>query len=375
MPAKNKSEENPSAFKLWINESVVKKIAKAIEGEYPEFKTKEFVKLSKHLDPLELKGRVLLITSELKKFLPEEYKKALPILVKAMEKGDLTGFTLWPFSEYISQFGLDHFDDSLKAMYRLTERFTAEFAIRPFLLKDHKKVLRTLDKWVDDKNVHIRRWISEGTRPLLPWGQRIPLFVMDPTHTLLFLDKLRYDEELYVRKSVANHLNDIAKNHPQVVIDVLQMWSKDVPKEHQDKIEWIKRHALRTLIKKGHPGALKLMGVEGAAKVKVGEISLNQKKFKIGDKLQFEIEITSTSSMTQKLVVDYAIDFVKANGKKGKKVFKLKTFELAGKESVTLTKSHSLKEITTMTYYSGIHHLTIQVNGEMMKSCEFSLKV
>lgn len=375
MPQKDKSQENPSAFKLWINDRVVTKIAKAIESEYPSFKTSEFKKLSKKLDPLELKGRVLLITAELKKHLPDDYKKSLPILVKAMEKGELTGFELWPFSEYISQFGLDHFDDSLKAMYKLTQRFTSEWAIRPFLLKDHKKVLNILSKWTDDKSSHVRRWISEGTRPLLPWGQRIPLFVMDPTHTLLFLDKLRHDEELYVRKSVANHLNDISKNHPQVVIEVLRMWVKDAPAEHQEKINWIKRHALRTLIKKGHPGALKLMGVDGKADVELGKVKLNQKKLKLGDKLTFEFTVTSTSKKKQKIVVDYAIDFVKANGKKGKKVYKLKSFDLGPKEEVTLTKSHSLKPITTMKYYSGIHHLMIQVNGEMMDKKDFFLEI
>lgn len=375
MPQKDKSQDNPSAFKLWINDKVVKKIGESIHGEYSDFHLKEFTKLSKKLDPLELKDRVLLITSELRKFLPEDFKKSLPILVKAMEKGDLKGFELWPFSEYISQFGLEHFDDSLKAMYKLTQRFTAEWAIRPFLLKDHKKVLNTLSKWTDDKSSHVRRWISEGTRPLLPWGQRIPLFVMDPTHTLLFLDKLRHDEELYVRKSVANHLNDISKNHPQVVIEVLRMWVKDAPTEHQDKINWIKRHALRTLIKKGHPGALKLMGVDGKAEVKLGKVTLNQKKFKLHDKLTFEFTVTSTSKKKQKIVVDYAIDFVKANGKKGKKVYKLKSFDLGPKEEITLKKSHSLKPITTMKYYSGIHHLMIQVNGEMMDKKDFFLEI
>lgn len=375
MPQKDKSQENPSAFKLWINERVVKKIAESISEEYPSFPKKEFLKVTKKLDPLELKDRVLLITTELKKSLPEDYKKSLPILVKAMEKGELSGFELWPFSEYISQFGLDHFDDSLKAMYKLTQRFTSEWAIRPFLLKDHRKVLNTLSKWTEDKSSHVRRWISEGTRPLLPWGQRIPLFVMDPTHTLLFLDKLRHDEELYVRKSVANHLNDISKNHPQVVIEVLRMWTKDAPTEHQEKIAWIKRHALRTLIKKGHPGALKLMGVDGQAKVKLGAVKLNQTKFKLHDKLQFELSVTSTSTKSQKIVIDYAVDFVKANGKKGKKVYKLKTFELGPKETISLSKSHSLKPITTMKYYSGIHHLMIQVNGEMMDKKDFYLKV
>lgn len=375
MPQKPQEQENPAAFKLWMNEKVVSKIAQAIHDNHPAFKMAEFKKISKKLDPLELKDRVLLITRELKKHLPDEYLKSLKIIMKAMESGDLKGFELWPFSEYISQFGLDHFDDSLKAMYQLTQRFTSEFAIRPFLLKDHKKVLKTLAKWTDDKSSHVRRWISEGTRPLLPWGQRIPLFVMDPTHTLLFLDKLRHDDELYVRKSVANHLNDISKNHPQVVIEVLRLWMKDVPQEHSEKIEWIKRHALRTLIKKGHPGALKLMGVDGKAQVKLGEVKLNQTKFKLHDKLQFEFTITSTATKTQKIVIDYAVDFVKANGKKGKKVYKLKTFELGPKEKITLSKGHSLKPITTMKYYSGIHHLMIQVNGEMMDKKDFYLKV
>lgn len=374
MPQKDHSQDNPSAFKHMISPEVVKRLAQAIEDVYPTFNSKEFQKLSKKLGPLELKKRVLLITSELKIFLPKDYRKALGILVQAMDKSDLSGFALWPFSEYISQFGLDHFDDSLEAMYKLTQRFTAEWAIRPFILKDHRKVMNILKKWIDDESVHVRRWISEGTRPLLPWGQKIPLFVLDPTHTLLLLDKLRHDEELYVRKSVANHLNDISKNHPQVVIDILRMWEKDAPTEHREKINWIKRHALRTLIKKGHPGALKLMGVGEKLSIRITEITLNKKKFKIGDKLTFEFEITSTSPKIQKLVVDYGIDFVKANGKKGKKIFKLKTFDLAPRNKILLKKVHSLKEITTMVYYPGIHHLTIQINGKVMKSIEFDLK-
>jgi DNA alkylation repair enzyme len=375
MPQKNKDIENPSAFKLWMNDRVVNKIGKAIKAEYAAFDLKEFSKVSKELGPLELKARVLAITAGLKKTLPPEYKKALNILVKSMKTGDLSGFELWPVSEYISQFGLDHFDESLKAMYQLTQRFTAEFAVRPFLNKDHQKVLKTLDGWTEDKSSHVRRWISEGTRPLLPWGAKIHAFIKDPSHTVSFLEKLRHDEELYVRKSVANHLNDISKHHPQVVVETLSKWLKDVPAEHQPKIDWIKRHALRTLIKKGHPGALKLMGVQGKAKVKVGELKLSQKTYKLNDKLSFELAVTSTFAQKQKLVVDYAIDFIKANGKLGQKVYKLKTFEIGAKETVTLAKSHSLKPITTMKYYSGKHHVKIQVNGEKIASGEFIFKV
>lgn len=367
--------ENENAFKNMINESVAKEIAAAILKADPKFNSKKFLKLTTELKPLELKDRVKLITKHLHANLPPEYLKSLKIIVTAMEKSSLSGFSLWPFSEYISQFGLDHFDESLKAMYVLTQKFTAEFAVRPFLLKDHKKVLKQFDKWATDKNVHIRRWVSEGSRPLLPWGQKIPLFVMDPTHTLLLLDKLKFDDELYVRKSVANHLNDISKNQPQVVIEILRLWQKGASESDLVKLNWITRHALRTLIKKGHPGALKLMGVEGKADVKISELTLNKKKFKLNDSLEFSFHIKSTSKSSQKLIVDYAIDFMKANGKKGKKVFKLKTIELEGGEELFITKKHSLKPITTMKFYKGEHHLYLQVNGHILKEISWLLVV
>lgn len=363
--------ENENAFKNIFNETVVKKISLEISKIHPDFNQKKFQKLTADLPSLELKARVLLITKHLKTELPANYKDALPILIKVMEGNKLKGFELWPFSEYISQFGLDHIDESMKAMYILTSRFTSEFAVRPFLIKNHVRVLKYFSKWATDKDPHVRRWVSEGSRPLLPWGQRIPIFVMDPTHTLLLLDKLRFDEELYVRKSVANHLNDISKNHPQVVIEVLRMWQKDVPAHHADKIKWITRHALRTLIKKGHEGALKLMGVEGKADVKLSNFKLNKKKFRLNDEMNFSFELQSTSKTTQKLIIDYSIDFIKANGKSGRKVFKLKTQEIAPKEVITITKKHSLKLITTMKFYAGVHHLRVHVNGEILSSLEF----
>jgi 3-methyladenine DNA glycosylase AlkC len=363
--------ENENAFKNLINESVVKKISLEISKVHPTFNQKKFQKLSPTLPKLELKARVLLITSHLKLELPDEYPEALKILVKVIENEKLTGFQLWPFSEYISQFGLDHFDESMKAMYVLTSRFTSEFAVRPYLIKNHVRVLKYFSKWATDKNTHIRRWVSEGSRPLLPWGKRIPLFVMDPTHTLLLLDKLRFDEELYVRKSVANHLNDISKNHPQVVIEVLRMWQKDVPDQHADKIKWITRHALRTLIKKGHEGALKLMGVDGKAIVKLTNFKLNKKRFKLNDEMLFSFELLSTAKKEQKLIIDYSIDFMKANGKSGKKVFKLKTQEIGPKESLTISKKHSLKPITTMKFHAGLHHLRVHVNGEILSESTF----
>lgn len=358
--------ESENAFKNLINKHVVELMGDEVGSVYPKFNKKEFNKITKELSSLELKARVLLLTKALRENLPSHYPEALKILVKVIEREKLTGFQLWPISEYISQFGLEDFDASMKAMYVLTQRFTSEFAVRPFILKNHIRVIKYFTKWASDKNVHIRRWVSEGSRPILPWGGKIPLFIMDPTQTLLLLDKLKFDEELYVRKSVANHLNDISKNHPSVVVDVLKMWQKSCPPSHQTKLDWIKRHSLRTLIKKGDKKALELMGVTGEAKIIISKINLNQKKYKLNDKLEFSFEVTSTSKTNQKLVIDYAIDFVKSSGKKSAKVFKLKSIELKGKESVAIRKSHSLKPITTMTYYKGVHHLYIQVNGKRM---------
>ena len=368
------SMEKPSAFKNLISAEVVKTIGREISKVYPQFESKQFCKLSSELSSRELKSRVLLITERLKVLLPDDYPSALLILVKVMNAGELRGFSLWPFSEYIGQFGLEHFDESLKAMEVMTELFTSEFAVRPFFGKNHKKVLKYFMKSVTHPNAHVRRWLSEGSRPLLPWGERLPLFIMDPTHTLIILEKLKFDPELYVRKSVANHLNDIARNHPQVVVEVLRAWERDCPAEHKAKIDWIKRHALRVLIKKGYAPALKLMGAE-KAHVKITGIKLQKKTLKLHDVLSFEITVESTQELDQKIIVDYKIDFIKANGKHGAKIYKLKTLNLKGGSSETLKKRHSLKPITTMKYYSGKHNLSIQINGEIVSKTQFTLKV
>lgn len=358
-------------MKNLINRSLLERMAAEISRVYPLFPHSKFLKQSHSLEGNELKARVLLVTSALKMHLPENFPESISILVKVMENDKLSGFDLWPFSEYIGQFGLDHYDESLAAMTVLTQKFTAEFAVRPFFIKDQHKVLKFFTKNVNHKNHHIRRWISEGSRPLLPWGERLPSFVTDPSPTLKLLEKLKYDEELYVRKSVANHINDISKHHPGLVIKTLEAWEKSSPAAQMDKILWIKRHGLRTLIKKGHKDALRLMGVSGEAKIEVGKVRLNQKTYRLNDRLELQIEFRSTSKKSQRLVVDYLIDFQKANGKKSSKVFKLKVLELSAGEKVLIKKSHHLKKITTMKYYKGLHHLLIQVNGKILAQADW----
>jgi 3-methyladenine DNA glycosylase AlkC len=367
--------ENKNAFKNFINSSVISQIASEVKSEYPRFNNQEFEKIASELAPLELKQRVLRVTRELRAQLPDSYLVAIEILEKVMSKGKLKGFSLWPFSEFIGQFGLEHFDRSMQAMYVLTQHFTAEFAIRPFLLAEPSRVLVYFLKWTQDKNVHIRRWVSEGSRPLLPWGAKIPLFVKEPAHTLPLLEKLKFDEELYVRKSVANHLNDISKKNPSIVIEKIEVWEKSAPEKHQKKINWIKRQALRTLIKKGDKAALKLMGVSTQAKVCLEKLKINQKDYQLNDKLEFEFVLKSITNSKQKLVIDYKIHFVKANGTTSAKTFKLKTLEVDGLEKVVSKKSHSLRPITTMKYYPGKHQLSIQVNGKILASKDWNFRL
>jgi 3-methyladenine DNA glycosylase AlkC len=367
--------DNDKAFKNLINEAVVKLIICEIKKVDKKFPAHLLEQIIPQLKALELKDRVLLVTNALASSFAKSYPENIKVIKQVIKNNKLTGFQLWPFSEFISQFGLSHFDESMDAMYELTQKFTSEFAVRPFIIQDHLKVLNHFQKITCDPNVHIRRWVSEGTRPLLPWGQKIAVFVNHPELAIELLEKLKYDEEIYVRKSVANHLNDISKNHPLLVIKIVDRWQKECPAEHFSKIAWIKKQALRTLIKKGHPGALKLMGVNGKGKIKIQGFKLDKKTYKLGEKMTFQFTLISQGKSRQSVVIDYGIDFLKANGKLGRKIFKLKNIELDAGSSIEITKTHALKAITTMKFYSGVHQICLQVNGVCLESLSFNFKV
>ncbi len=364
----------PSAFKHWINAEVVEAIAAEIHAVYPNFNRKEFAKVAEELAALELKARVLAVAAALAQHLPKAYPEALRILEEVMARDRLQGFALWPFSEFIGQRGLGHVPQSLRAMLLLTQKFTAEFAVRPFFLSDPAPVLAAFREFATHESHHVRRWVSEGSRPLLPWGAKLPGFIERPELTLELLDLLRYDDELYVRKSVANHLNDVSKHHPKLVVQTLAAWQKACPPEHALKIAWITRQALRTLIKKGDPAALRLLGVRADAQVKVRGFALRKKLLRIGENLEFSFVLRSTAKKPQRLVVDYVLHFRRAKGSLGKKVFKLKTLELAAGETLEIRKSHSLKPITTMRYYPGEQRVSLQINGKSGRAKIFKLR-
>jgi 3-methyladenine DNA glycosylase AlkC len=376
MPQKGDSS-NDSAFKHWINANLVKRISTHVRHHYPDFDSKKFESLSLKLEPLELKARTRLIAQTLQAELPQDYLKALKVVLAAAKDpkakvAGLSGFDLWPFTEFIQLHGLKNAKESLEALMELTQLFTAEFAVRPFLIHHQELSLKYLDKLATHPVHHVRRWVSEGSRPRLPWGERLAFLVKDPTPSLKLLEKLKYDQEIYVRKSVANHLNDITKDNPAMVIKTLQRWNKEAPEKHQAKITWITKHSLRGLIKKGHPDALKLIGVNTKMDFKLRDFKLDKKAIKAGDKIHFNFEVQSKQKGL--VVIDYVVHYRKARGEAGK-IFKLSNKNLKAGEWLHIEKKHSFKPVTTRVLYPGVHHIEILANGKSLGKLPFTLKL
>jgi 3-methyladenine DNA glycosylase AlkC len=355
-----------SAFKNFISPALVRKIAKQISLHDAKFPEREFIKYSAKLADLELKDRVRLLAKALQITLPHSYEKNISLLVRVAEESDLRGFDLWPFTQYIQENGLHNYRDSLEALTKLTSLFTSEFAVRPFLLKYPEQTVAYLKGLLSSNDEHVRRWISEGTRPRLPWGERLPIFIQNPKTTLELITPLRKDTSLYVRKSVANHLNDISKDHPEYLLSILERWNreKNLSSDEFERLRWITRHALRTLIKKGNKRALALIGVQSASGIQIKNLRLSKKVCRVGDDLVFSFAIKSSAKDDTKIVLDYAIHFQLANGKTSRKVFKMRNIILTKGEARILEKKHSLRKITTRRYYPGKHKIEIILNGD-----------
>ncbi len=358
------SEENPKALKHIFNLKLLQKYAIEIKRVYPSFSETEFLQIAKPMLKLEMKGRVQLIRDRLKTSLPSDYLKSLKILLNSLDQSRLSGFELWPMTEFVQTYGLDHIKPSLLALKKMTVLFTAEWAIRPFIKNDVHGTLKFLEPLTFDSNEHIRRWVSEGTRPRLPWGERLHLFIEKPLLSLPLISNLKFDTSLYVQKSVANHLNDIAKDHPLLVVKTLQNWQSEAKSKDQKQIlRWITHRALRTLIKQGHKEALALIGVNPLAQIEVNELKLKKAKVKIGESLTFTFNITSKAKKVESVVLDYVIYFLKSNREHSSKVFKLKKLILEPGQTLAVEKTHSLRQITTRKFYPGQHFFEIQVNG------------
>lgn len=319
------------------------------------------------LDTLSIMERVRHIADALYVALPCQYMDALEI-VRAMVPSLTHGFQAVAVTEFVARYGLGDFDRSLSALADLTRFGSAEFAIRPFLLQDTERTLAVMERWTSSADEHVRRLASEGSRPRLPWASRIPALRDDPTLAAQILNALKADPSAYVCKSVGNHLNDIAKDRPDWLLDCLSEWPIDDP-----HTVWIIRHALRTLIKKGEPRALALIGVKHGASVMVRRFSIEPHIVRLGDTIVIDAELTSTSAQDQRLVVDYRIHYARAGGKTAAKVFKLRTFDLPAGQIATLKIRQAIRDFSTRRHHPGCHEVELIVNGLTMANTVFEI--
>ena len=229
--------------------------------------------------------------------------------------------------------------------------------------------------WCHDSNEHVRRLASEGIRPRLPWGKQLPRYIAEPAPVIALLDNLKDDSTDYVRRSVANNLNDIAKDHPDLVIETCRRWLAEPEKGPGSDRNWIVRHATRTLVKAGHPQVFPLLGFTPDPKIDSTRIDLTSNSIKLGDSLQLSTVISSDATEKQSIVIDYAVHFMKANGKTAPKVFKWKNLHLAPGQTVSLEKKHPLKAITTRRYYAGAQSVELLINGIPVAETSFELSL
>jgi len=361
-----------------FNERVVNQLAADLAQAWRGFDADGFRHaVISRLKPLSFSGRSALIRDNLWEYLPKDFPRVLEIILKALPSeivdDELTGydgFIVLPQSDLVAKYGLDHYDISMQALYEMTKRFSAEGAIRAFILKYPERTLAILSEWANDKNPHVRRLVSEGTRPRLPWTMQLKPFIEDPRPVLRLLDELKADPILMVRRSVANNLNDIAKDNPDLVVATLRRWKK----VNDEGTQWLIRHAARTLVKQGNQDMLAVLGFDEKPELEISKIRLDKYSVNVGGDLNFSFDIQSKSKQVQNLVIDYVIHHVKANGKLKPKVFKLAKKKLAAREILQLSKRHSFREITTRTYYAGKHKLEIQINGKRYGRAEFELK-
>jgi 3-methyladenine DNA glycosylase AlkC len=337
-----------------------------------EFDAKNFLKIFKDFDKQELKQRMRSISIALEKNLSSKnYQSQATVLrqvVSSLPRDKMSGLAFIIFPDFVEIFGLDDFDFSMQSLEFFTEFGSSEFAVRKFLMLDRKRALGFFKIWSKSKNHHVRRLASEGLRPRLPWGEALPFFKKDPSEILPIIENLKHDESEYVRKSVANNLNDISKDHPQVVLNLMQKWKKEKVSEGLIK------HALRTLLKKGDKVALEIIDIncnnlsENSA---IQSFSLQKEVVKISGDLIFDF-VLENQLQNNKIRLEYVVYFLKQNGAHSKKNFQIITKNFS-QGVFKFSKKHSFRDLSTRKHNAGKHVISLVVNGIEVQKLEFNL--
>lgn len=340
------------------NKAFIVDLANSIKANYPEFEVVQFQEsiLSQDWSNKELKQRMRIITNAMNQFLPIDYPEQLKHIVEVAKK--YSGIQGFVFPDFVEVYGLENYEESMEALKTLTRYSTAEFAIRPFILT-YPDAIKQMIIWSKDKNEHVRRLASEGARPKLPWAAPLKMYIENPEPVLPILEYLKNDDSLYVRKSVANHLNDISKSHPDLVIKICGQWYGKTT-----NTDWIVKHALRTLLKAGDKDALAIFGLSDASKLSINHLELSSNEITIGDSLNFYFTVKNEDDKLRNVRLEYYVYYLKSNNSLSKKVFQIGECKLNKGEAKDFNKKQSFKDLSTRKHYPGEHKIAIAVNGE-----------
>lgn len=358
-------------LKNMYNQTSLRDLAQTIHSVYPTFQTEDFLNstMDESWDDLALKARVRKITLTLGKYLPPDYREALAILDQAVSSCT-SGFFGILFPDFVEVYGQDeeNWDLSIAALERYTPYSSSEFAVRPFIINHEERLMEQMYLWSRHENEHVRRLASEGCRPSLPWGQALVRFKKDPAPILPILQQLKADPSPYVRKSVANNLNDISKTHPDLVVKMAKEWYGE-----NEFTDWIVKHGCRTLLKNGNREVLAIFGYHNADCIHVSSFQLEKTSISLGENLTFSFYISSDEAT--KVRLEYGIDYVKANGKRNRKIFQISETSLNENEKKFYEKKHSFADLSTRKHYAGIHSIALIVNGAEQQKMEFELTI
>lgn len=362
------------ALKNMYSSAFLNEFGQKVQRVNQNFDTERFVALMTD-EPwveLELKARIRAISTALGNCLPQDYGQALDVLYKL--RPECTGFPYLFFPDFVEVFGQAEADweRSMQALETFTSGSSSEFAVRPFLLKSPERMMRQMEQWALSPDEHVRRLASEGCRPRLPWGQSLPEFKRNPAPVLRVLELLKADPSPYVRKSVANNLNDIAKDHPGLVAEIAARWIGLDP-----GTDWIVRHGCRTLIRKADPAILSLFGyadlADGENAVRGAWLQAEPQAVPIGGSCELRYRIRLGGKERMHLRIEYAIDFVKSGGKTSRKLFLLSDRYFQPDSEISGTRMHRWADLTTRRHYPGLHRIVLLINGREAAETAFTL--
>ncbi len=370
---------NDNSLKRYFDGGCARAIGEHLVAVVADFDVDDYAsEVDARVGPLELQDRVLVLAQGLRSRLPEDYRKAVALLVASLgeELGEgggtfATSWYLMPVARFIQEYGLDHPQTSLEAIREVTRRHTGEFAVRPYLAAHHELTMTHVRAWARDNSFNVRRLASEGIRPRLPWAPRFAPFVADPSEVLEVIDVLIDDPSPYVRTSVANNLNDIAKDHPVLAVETAGRWLSESDSE---RTAWIVDHGLRTLIKAGHAGALEVVGCGYDPAVRVEGVRIEPARVVIGDAMRITAEVVNETEQARRVIVDYELEFPAVGGATTSKVYRLARVDVAPGQRLTVAKRHSFRVVRTRTYRSGRHAVRVQANGASSPPVAFQLE-